>query len=88
VLLHAEMSVICKGNECFPLLYNFTCVISYIVSAANQSFISSALVLNQGQQIEEEDIQLVYFTLIGHENSVGLSVCKVHISATRWRFYT
>jgi hypothetical protein len=25
---------------------------------------------------------------IGHEGSVGLSVCKVHISATRWRFFT
>jgi hypothetical protein len=25
---------------------------------------------------------------IGHEGSVGMSVCKVHISATRWRFYT
>jgi hypothetical protein len=25
---------------------------------------------------------------IGHEDSVGLSVCKVHISATWWRFYT
>jgi hypothetical protein len=25
---------------------------------------------------------------IGHEDSVGLSVCKVHISATRWRFYS
>jgi hypothetical protein len=25
---------------------------------------------------------------IGHEGSVGLSVCKVHISATRWRLFT
>jgi hypothetical protein len=25
---------------------------------------------------------------IGHEGSVGLSVCKVHISATRWRIFT
>jgi hypothetical protein len=25
---------------------------------------------------------------IGHEGSVGLSVYKVHISATRWRFFT
>jgi hypothetical protein len=25
---------------------------------------------------------------IGHEDSVSMSVCKVHISATRWRFYT
>jgi hypothetical protein len=24
----------------------------------------------------------------GHEGSVGLSVCKVHISATRWRLFT
>jgi hypothetical protein len=24
---------------------------------------------------------------IGHEDSVGLSICKVHISATRWRIY-
>jgi hypothetical protein len=27
-------------------------------------------------------------TAIGHEGSVGLSVCKVHISATRWRLFT
>jgi hypothetical protein len=26
--------------------------------------------------------------LIGHEGSVRLSVCKVHISATRWRLFT
>jgi hypothetical protein len=26
--------------------------------------------------------------LIGHEGSVGLSVCKVHISATIWRLFT
>jgi hypothetical protein len=26
--------------------------------------------------------------LIGHEGFVGLSVCKVHISATRWRLFT
>jgi hypothetical protein len=25
---------------------------------------------------------------IGHEGSFGLSVCKVHISATRWRLFT
>jgi hypothetical protein len=25
---------------------------------------------------------------IRHEDSVGLSVCKVNISASRWRFYT
>jgi hypothetical protein len=25
---------------------------------------------------------------IGHEGSVGMSVCKVHISATRWRRFT
>jgi hypothetical protein len=25
---------------------------------------------------------------IGHEDSVGLSVCEVHIYATRWRIYT
>jgi hypothetical protein len=28
------------------------------------------------------------FATIRHEDSVGLSVCKVHISTTRWRFYT
>jgi hypothetical protein len=40
-------------------------------------------------------IQIIYYVRInlylypiGHEDSVGLSVCKVHISATRWRFYT
>jgi hypothetical protein len=27
-------------------------------------------------------------TTIGHVDSVGLFVCKLHISATRWRFYT
>jgi hypothetical protein len=26
--------------------------------------------------------------LIGHKGFVGLSVCKVHISATRWRLFT
>jgi hypothetical protein len=31
-----------------------------------------------------ESAQLV----IGHEDSIGLSVFKVHISATRWRIYT
>jgi hypothetical protein len=25
---------------------------------------------------------------VGHEGFVGLSVCKVHISATRWRIFT
>jgi hypothetical protein len=28
------------------------------------------------------------YCYIGHEDSVGMSVCNVHISATRWRFYT
>jgi hypothetical protein len=30
----------------------------------------------------------MYLMCKGHEDSVILSVCKVHIPATRWRFYT
>jgi hypothetical protein len=30
----------------------------------------------------------IYLPLIGHEGFVGLSVSKVHISATRWRLFT
>jgi hypothetical protein len=26
--------------------------------------------------------------IIGHRDSVGMSICKVHISATIWRIYT
>jgi hypothetical protein len=32
--------------------------------------------------------RLILFLGIGHEGSVGLSVCKVHISATRWCLFT
>jgi hypothetical protein len=32
--------------------------------------------------------KLIRAKAIGHEGSVGLSVCKVHISATRWRLFT
>jgi hypothetical protein len=35
-----------------------------------------------------EYILLVMTVPIGHEGSVGLSVCKVHMSATRWRLFT
>jgi hypothetical protein len=28
------------------------------------------------------------YSFIGHEGSVGLSVCKVHIFSTRWRLFT
>jgi hypothetical protein len=33
-------------------------------------------------------LYIKYATHIGHEDSVSMSVCKVHISATRWRIYT
>jgi hypothetical protein len=37
--------------------------------------------------IDDIDDRLSHY-LIGHEGSVGFSVCKVHISATRWRLFT
>jgi hypothetical protein len=39
---------------------------------------------SKGEEEEEEGVK----QYIGHEDSVGVSVCKVHISAIRWRFYT
>jgi hypothetical protein len=34
------------------------------------------------------DLYREWIWLIGHEGSVGLSVCKVHIYSTRWRLFT
>jgi hypothetical protein len=44
---------------------------------------------DQGCQINAAFLALCGLTFSrNHEDSVSLSVCKVHISATRWRFYT
>jgi hypothetical protein len=39
---------------------------------------------NNGEKVSKFKIAMS----INHEDSVGMSVCKVHISATRWRIYT
>jgi predicted PolB exonuclease-like 3'-5' exonuclease len=35
----------------------------------------------------QEPLETYVRVCIGHEDSVGLSVCEVHISDTRWHFY-
>jgi hypothetical protein len=45
-----------------------------------------AIFPDKGHYLSHANLKL-QLSCIGHEGSVGLSVCKVHISATRWRLF-
>jgi hypothetical protein len=60
--------------------------LSMVTKTNNRSF--DLLKTNRFQTRFPARLYFLHYCPIGHEGSVGLSVCKVHISATRWRLFT